>query len=603
MSIKRLVRLGSAALLGLLLAGVLIASVSVNAIRIGGPAQRQLQQSSDLVADILPPPAYVIEAYLEATQLVSLPQDGAARIARLQLLRRQYDERHEYWTRADLPSEIKRRMIVDSYRPAEDFWRAVDTGLIPAVRRNDATGARAAYALISDAYTRHRREIDALVLAAQRNQAALIQDADTTLTRTIILLVVLGLCVIAGTATASIMLVRRVITPLGDVAEVTTQLAAGARLPVPYADRTDEVGALSLAVAQFRDATQRRAEADAQLAAETGTITRTLADMLVKMASGDLRRQLTIDFPGEYAVVGKNMNQAIATLRKMVQTVVERADTIRMAADEIAVASQDLAVRTQSNAAALEQTSAALVTVDARIEATQTAAHQTAESAARARTAVDRGSAKAQSAAAAMVAVRDSANTVSGVMDALDKIAFQTRVLAMNAAIEAGSAGEAGHGFAVVADLVSQLAYRAEQEAQTARAQLTATADHIQHAVSEVEAVEQDFAAIVDDVGAVDQLLTLLTRESSAQAEAIRQIADAVRQIDMTTQQNAAMVEQTSAAAQGLLRETREMVDQANTFEWDRREVDLPVAIDRRQTSRSAPAAARGTTTPLLQFA
>ncbi|WP_252407709.1 methyl-accepting chemotaxis protein, partial [Escherichia coli] len=61
----------------------------------------------------------------------------------------------------------------------------------------------------------------------------------------------------------------------------------------------------------------------------------------------------------------------------------------------------------------------------------------------------------ADEAVQAMTRVSDSAKGIDGVIEGLDKIAFQTRVLAMNAAVEAGRAGEAGRGFAVVADLVS----------------------------------------------------------------------------------------------------------------------------------------------------
>ncbi|MBL7373220.1 methyl-accepting chemotaxis protein, partial [Escherichia coli] len=68
----------------------------------------------------------------------------------------------------------------------------------------------------------------------------------------------------------------------------------------------------------------------------------------------------------------------------------------------------------------------------------------------------------------AMGRVSESAKGIDGVIEGLDKIAFQTRVLAMNAAVEAGRAGEAGRGFAVVADLVSALAMRAEEEAKRA---------------------------------------------------------------------------------------------------------------------------------------
>ncbi|MQH48834.1 chemotaxis protein, partial [Escherichia coli] len=103
---------------------------------------------------------------------------------------------------------------------------------------------------------------------------------------------------------------------------------------------------------------------------------------------------------------------------------------------------------------------------------------------------VGSGRSTAEQATAAMIRVSDSARGIDSVIEGLDKIAFQTRVLAMNAAVEAGRAGEAGRGFAVVADLVSALAMRAEEEARRAREQLTATQTDIVVAVDAVKKVD-----------------------------------------------------------------------------------------------------------------
>jgi methyl-accepting chemotaxis protein len=106
-----------------------------------------------------------------------------------------------------------------------------------------------------------------------------------------------------------------------------------------------------------------------------------------------------------------------------------------------------------------------------------------------------------------MTRVAESAKGIDSVIEGLDKIAFQTRVLAMNAAVEAGRAGEAGRGFAVVADLVSALAMRAEEEAGRARDQLTATQTDITAAVQMVEKVDSALVNISGDVGEVHELL------------------------------------------------------------------------------------------------
>jgi methyl-accepting chemotaxis protein len=166
----------------------------------------------------------------------------------------------------------------------------------------------------------------------------------------------------------------------------------------------------------------------------------------------------------------------------------------------------------------------------------------------------------------AMSRVADSAKGIDSVIEGLDKIAFQTRVLAMNAAVEAGRAGEAGRGFAVVADLVSALAMRAEEEAGRARDQLTATQTDIVAAVEMVQKVDTALADISGDVGEVHKLLGEMATDNQAQSTAISEISIAIGTMDQSTQQNAAMVEQTSAAARNLSGEVAALSEQASRF-------------------------------------
>lgn len=179
---------------------------------------------------------------------------------------------------------------------------------------------------------------------------------------------------------------------------------------------------------------------------------------------------------------------------------------------------------------------------------------------------VQDGRTTADEAVEAMTRVSESAKGIDSVIEGLDKIAFQTRVLAMNAAVEAGRAGEAGRGFAVVADLVSALAMRAEEEAGRARDQLTATQADILTAVQKVQKVDGALANISEGVGAVHQLLGNMAADNQAQSSAITEISAAIGSMDQSTQQNAAMVEETSAAARNLSNEVSTLTEQARQF-------------------------------------
>jgi methyl-accepting chemotaxis protein len=583
MTIKRTIHLAATGALAMLLVCALVFALGINSIRIGGENDRQFQDASDLQADILPPPLFLVEAQLEATRLVKYADDREERIAKLAKLSKEFRDRQNYWDADQLPSSLKDVLDGPLSQPGEEFWRVIETRLVPAVRRGEQEGAVVALADAEAAFTRHRAGVDQLVIKADLHRKQVLDETMRSLQIKVGLLLLLGLMLIGGTVAAAIQLNRRVVAPLTELTDATADLANGGAVTIPHLEREDELGKLAAGFAHFRRVVEQMAEDERLDAAKKKAMVDDLATILTRISEGDLRKVLETQFEGDYGTVGDNLNRAILSLRDMVQQVVTSAGSIQLAAGEIASASADLSARTQSSAASIEQTSAALVDVDGRIASTRDAALSTAASAERAKAAVHLGRAKAQSAASVMAEVREAAASVDGVMEALDKIAFQTRVLAMNAAVEAGHAGEVGKGFAVVADLVSQLAARAEEEARNAREQLTATTERIAHAVEGVSQVEVQFSEIVDDVALVTELVDKLSADARAQASAVAEISSAMRQMDIATQQNAAMVEQTSAAAAHLLGDAGQLVSHADNFRWERRERNLPTPTDRRR--------------------
>ncbi|NLS28515.1 hypothetical protein S2M10_35260 [Sphingomonas sp. S2M10] len=363
---------------------------------------------------------------------------------------------------------------------------------------------------------------------------------------------------------------RRMFSPMVQMTEAMRALAAGkVDIAIPAHAATDEIGAMSQALQHFRTSEIARQQAetrDRQAQAEREHAMDSLGQALAKVAGGDLTADIGHDFPADYEKLATHFRTAIGSLRELIGTVLEGTASIRTGSQEIASASEDLARRTEANAASLEETAAAITQMNQRIDATATAAGVTVERADQAIGVVGSGRSTADEAVQAMTRVSDSAKGIDSVIEGLDKIAFQTRVLAMNAAVEAGRAGEAGRGFAVVADLVSALAMRAEEEAKRARDQLTVTQSEVVVARGAVERVDNALAAIVDTVGEVHQLLSSMAADNRAQSSAIREISTAISEMDRATQQNAAMVEETSAAARQLTDQVARLDAHASTF-------------------------------------
>jgi methyl-accepting chemotaxis protein len=355
--------------------------------------------------------------------------------------------------------------------------------------------------------------------------------------------------------------------PMAKLSGAVDRLAKGEHCAIPELGREDEIGTMARAADVFRQAAADRAEADRRSAEEQKIVTSAVGDGLDALRQGDLTRDITEAFPAGYAALKDNFNAALAELRRMIGAVAGSASGIQTGSAEIAQASEDLARRTEANAASLEETSAALVQIDQRLKASASASTRTVRRADEALSTVSGGRAVAGEAVAAMDRVSQSAKGIDSVIEGVDKIAFQTRVLAMNAAVEAGRAGDAGRGFAVVADLVSALAMRSEEEAKRAREQLTATQTDIGTAVDAVQRVDGAFETISEGVGEVHALLGQMAQDNQAQSTAITQISVAVSTMDHSTQQNAAMVEETSAAARNLTTEAGSLNDQAARFD------------------------------------
>ncbi|WP_229732800.1 methyl-accepting chemotaxis protein [Sphingomonas psychrolutea] len=379
----------------------------------------------------------------------------------------------------------------------------------------------------------------------------------------VVLLIAMALG-IAGTIALVLLAVRHVVRPI-EVLSATMRELGGGNLAaeVSGVDRGDELGDMARAMLAFRDQLQA---ADEAKQAQARLIVDSLGTGLIALADGDLTAEVDAELQTPFTALKDNFNGAVAGLRALITSVTESAAIIATGSQEIAHASEDLAQRTEGNAASLEETSVAITQMNQRLQATAVAAERTVVRADGAMTTVAGGRGITDEAVQAMTRVSESAKGIDSVIEGLDKIAFQTRVLAMNAAVEAGRAGDAGRGFAVVADLVSALAMRAEEEAGRARDQLTATQAEIGTAVERVQRVDDALSNIATDVGEVHTLLAGIAADNQAQSTAIVQISAAVNAMDQATQQNAAMVEQTSAAARNLTSEVAALSEQAAQF-------------------------------------
>lgn len=501
--------------------------MTLEELRINGERYHRIAQGKDLLADVLPPPLYVVEPFLVASQLVNEP-DVAHRemqIKQLRDLEQAYEARQRFWLENLQDGELKQLVTQKAHLPAENFFRVIRDELIPAVKGGDQAKARELTGKqLSNAYDSHRAAIDEVVQLATRASQAEEQAAGEVVSQRRATLIAFGVGITIVITVLGFVILRSVLNPLRQAHELCHALN-----------------------------------------------------------NHDLTKRMEVHTQDELGLLSNSLNESFGSLRATLMTIREhtlvlsqRSNTLAAVSRQMQANAEDTAMQSQMVSAAGEEVDKSVQTVAGSSQQMSASIREIAQNATEAARVATNAVQVAGSANLTVGKLGESSVEIGNVVKVITSIAQQTNLLALNATIEAARAGEAGKGFAVVANEVKELAKETAKATEDISRKIEVIQSDVQNAVKaigEISGVIHQVNSISGMIAAAVEEQTATTNEiSRCIGEAARGSADITRNISTVAQ----VADNTKSGSSNLLQAATEMSQMAveleeilSTFKFD----------------------------------
>ena len=277
-----------------------------------------------------------------------------------------------------------------------------------------------------------------------------------------------------------------------------------------------------------------------------------ISHMLESIAEGDLTVQINQEYVGDFARIRSSLNDILEKLDKTIGQIVVSSESVSGGAAQMSAAAQGLSQGSVEQTGAVEELESTMEEVAGRIKQTADNAGQVQEQAGEMGRQLIESNQKMQEMVVAMEKINSSSGEIGKIIKAIEDIAFQTNILALNASVEAARAGEAGKGFAVVSGEVRSLAGKTAEASKTTAALIERSIAAVEEGALIADATALQLEGAVVQAQGIVGTINKIADDARTQAEAMEQIQSQIGQIASVAQNNSATAQESSATSEEL---------------------------------------------------
>ncbi len=595
LSIKTKLYVGFAAILSIILALLLLAYNSFSALSEASALDRRtleiLVESNKISHELLEIQAETRGFLLSGNERFLTPEKDERAELRASILKAQRLVRDPgVKVKLERAAALCEQWITQMVDPLVAARRALGNSPGAADRMGSSVELQKGFALVSEAL----RLLDDITadenrLLAERSLAS--QQLNGTM-KAILTLGGLG-CLVLSVIVAWL-LTRALMQPLSNLAAAVGRIAAGEGAARATVMSRDELGNIALEFNRMAQTVQDNQAKEVATSSDLRTKVDALLDVVSKAAVGDLTGVVTVRGSDAIGRMGEGLQTMVDNLRRLLNNVQKAGIQVTTSATEIAASAK------QQEATGIEQaqTSIDILSTTKEISANTAQLLQTMQGATAVADYTTSATAEAQTnltrmdqtmgqmvAAtdainAKLAALSEKASNINSVLTTITKVADQTNILSLNAAIEAEKAGDAGRGFSVVATEIRRLAdqtsvstWDIEQMLKEMQSAVSASvmgmdkfSEEIRRSVGEVRQVGSQLSGVMEQVRRLAPQFDLVLQGMQSQAQGAAQIADTMTQLSDTSHQSVESLKATSEAVHQLQYAASDLQSSVATF-------------------------------------